>query len=75
MTEKLELTNVELKVLKTERRKKSSDPKRVEELKQKINNVEYLDAAISRIAQILSNELLGIPQGGAYDERQCEGRK
>jgi anti-sigma28 factor (negative regulator of flagellin synthesis) len=57
-----------------ERRRKSSNPSRVEELKKKINNEEYLNGAIQRIAQVLSNELLGIPQGGAYDERQWEGR-
>jgi hypothetical protein len=61
--------------VQTERRRKSSDPARVAELKQKINNEEYLYGAMFRIAQVLSNEILGIPQGGAYDERQWEGRK
>jgi hypothetical protein len=57
----------------TERRRKASDPERVAELKQKINNEEYLYGAMHRIAQVLSNEILGIPQGGAYGERQWEG--
>jgi hypothetical protein len=58
-----------------ERRRKSSNPERVAELKKKINNEEYLYGAIFRIAQVLSNELLGIPQGGAHDERQWEGAR
>ncbi|GHU42083.1 hypothetical protein FACS1894190_10970 [Spirochaetia bacterium] len=61
--------------LDSEKRRKSGDPIRVAELKQKINNEDYLYGAIFRIAQVLSNEILGIPQGGAYDERQWEGRK
>ena len=61
--------------INAEKRKKTGDPLRVAELKQKINNKEYMYGAIFRIAQVLSNEILGIPQGGAYDERQWEGRK
>jgi hypothetical protein len=53
-----------------ERRRKVSDPNRVLELKAKINNEEYLYGAIFRIAQVLSNEIMGIPQGGTNDERQ-----
>ncbi|GMO41283.1 MAG: hypothetical protein Ta2F_17210 [Termitinemataceae bacterium] len=60
--------------IRGERRKKASDPARVEELKKKINNEEYLNGAVARIAQVLSNQMLGIPQGGAYDERQWEGK-
>ncbi|GMO36369.1 MAG: hypothetical protein Ta2F_12300 [Termitinemataceae bacterium] len=56
-----------------ERRKKASNPSRVEELKKKINNEEYVKDAILRIAQVLSNEMLGISQG-VNDERQWEGR-
>ncbi|HOV62607.1 MAG TPA: hypothetical protein PLG43_01835 [Spirochaetia bacterium] len=37
---------------------KQTDPKRIEELKKKINNPVYLEAAIRRIAQTLTNELL-----------------
>jgi hypothetical protein len=57
----------------SERRKRASGPARVAELKQKINNEDYLYGAISRIAQVLSNELLGIPQGVDNDERKWEG--
>ncbi|GHV83399.1 hypothetical protein AGMMS50212_07390 [Spirochaetia bacterium] len=60
--------------IQAERRRKTTDPLRVAELKEKINNEDYLYGAMLRIAQVLSNEILGIPQGGAYDERQWEGR-
>jgi len=33
-------------------------------LKQKINDEDYLYEAIQRIAQVLSNEITGIPGGG-----------
>jgi hypothetical protein len=41
---------------------------RIEQLRKKIDNKEYLHGAIQRIAQILSNEILDIPQGGPYNE-------
>jgi hypothetical protein len=59
----------------TQKRKKTPDPIRIEKLKQAINNKEYLSGAIYHIAQILSNEILGIQEGGNYDERKLEGRK
>ena len=37
---------------------KQTDPKKIEELKKKINNPAYLETAIRRIAQTLTNELL-----------------
>jgi hypothetical protein len=43
---------------------------KLEVLRQKINNEEYLHEAIQRIALIISNELLDIPQGGRSYERQ-----
>jgi hypothetical protein len=43
---------------------------RIAILRQKIDNEDYLLEAIQRIAQILSNELLDIPQGGALYERK-----
>jgi hypothetical protein len=60
--------------LHSEKRRKASDPARVAELKEKINNRDYLEGAILRIAQVLSNEILGIPQGGDNCERKSEGR-
>jgi hypothetical protein len=51
-------------------RKKASGPERVAELKKKINNEDYLNGAILRIAQVLSNDIVGIPQGGEHEERQ-----
>jgi hypothetical protein len=48
---------------------------RLKSLRKKINNEEYLNGAIQRIAHILSNELLDTSQGGLYYERQRKGRK
>jgi hypothetical protein len=48
---------------------------RIEQLRKKIDNDDYLYEAIQRIAQILSNEILDIPQGGIFYERQRKGRK
>jgi hypothetical protein len=42
----------------------------LEQLRDKINNQDYLYEAIQRIALILSNELLDISQGGVYNERK-----
>ncbi len=39
---------------------KKSDPVKLKELKEKINDEEYLTLAIQRIAMLLSSELLGI---------------
>ena len=59
--------------LQPERRKKSADPSKIDELKKKINNEAYLQSAIFRLAQVVSNEYVGIGQGGMYDERKWEG--
>jgi hypothetical protein len=48
---------------------------RIAILKQKIDNEDYLNEAIQRIAQVLSNEILELPHGGSYHERQRKGRK
>jgi hypothetical protein len=47
---------------------------RIAILRQKIDNEDYLNEAIQRIAQVLSNEILELPQGGSYYE-QRKGRK
>lgn len=39
---------------------KPRNPKRINDLKDKINNQAYLDKAISRIAILLSEEILGL---------------
>jgi hypothetical protein len=46
----------------------------VEALRNKINDESYLAGAIQRIALILSNELLNIPQRGFFYERQRKRR-
>ena len=56
--------------LEERKRNKASNAARIEELKQKINSEDYLNGAILRIAQVVSNEIMGLPQGGMQDERQ-----
>ena len=48
---------------------------KLEVLRRKINNEEYLHEAIQRIALIISNELLDLPQGGRSYERQRKSRQ
>jgi hypothetical protein len=43
---------------------------KLEQLRSKINNKDYLYEAIQRIALILSNELLDISRGGIYHEQR-----
>ncbi len=45
------------------------DPHNIEELKQLIDNEDYLRAAITRIAQVLSDELLELSNFGEPHER------
>jgi hypothetical protein len=44
-------------------------------LRAKVNSEDYLFEAIQRLAQIMSNEILGIPHGGMLYERQRKRRK
>ena len=48
---------------------------RLELLRMKINNEDYLHEAIHRIALIISNELLDLPRGGRSYERQRKSRQ
>ena len=48
---------------------------RVEQLRRRINDEDYLCAAIQRLAMVLSNELIDMSQGGRYNERQRKGRR
>jgi hypothetical protein len=48
---------------------------RIEILREKIDNTDYLCEAIQRIAQTLSNEILDLPQGGLNYERQWKRRQ
>jgi hypothetical protein len=48
---------------------------RLEIIRQKINNEDYLHEAIQRIALIISNELLDLPQGGRTYEQQRKSRQ
>ena len=53
----------------------SSGLTRLEVLRSKINNDDYLHEAIHRIALIISNGLLDLPQGGRSYERQRKSRQ
>ena len=49
---------------------------RIEQLRKRINDKDYLYAAIQRIALVLSNELIDMSQaGGNYYERQRKRRR
>ena len=48
---------------------------KLEVLRSKINSEDYLHEAIHRIALIISNELLDLPQGGKPYERQRKSRQ
>ena len=48
---------------------------KLEVLRLKINNEDYLHEAIQRIALIISNELLDLPRGGRLYEQQRKSRQ
>jgi hypothetical protein len=48
---------------------------KLEVLRKKINNEDYLHVAIQRIALIISNEILDLPQGGRSYEQQRKSRQ
>ena len=48
---------------------------KLEVLRQKISSEDYIYEAIQRIALIISNELLDLPQGGRSYERQRKSRQ
>ena len=49
---------------------------RIEQLRERINDKDYLYAAIQRIAMVLSNELMDMsPGGGSNYERQRKRRR
>ena len=54
---------------------KASELSKLEVLRLKINNEDYLHEAIQRIALIISNELLDLPRGGRLYERQRKNRQ
>jgi hypothetical protein len=49
--------------------------KKLELLRQRINEEDYLHAAIQRLAHVLSNELMEISMEGGSHERQRKKRK
>jgi hypothetical protein len=48
---------------------------RIEILREKIDNEDYLYEAIQRIAQVISDDVLERPLGGRYHERQRKERE
>ena len=48
---------------------------KLDQLRENINDEDYLYAAIQRIAMVLSNELMEITRKGAYHERQRKRRR
>ena len=48
---------------------------RLETLRRRINDEDYLHAAIQRLALVLSKELMDMTQEGARHERQRKRRK
>jgi hypothetical protein len=49
--------------------------KKLEALRQRINDENYLRAAIQRLALVMSNELMEISSEGGRNERQRKRRK
>ena len=49
--------------------------KRLEVLRHRINDENYLNAAIQRLALVLSNELMELNREGTRHERQRKKRK
>ena len=48
---------------------------RLEQLRKRINDKDYMYAAIQRIALVLSNELMDMSPGGSYNERQWQRKR
>ena len=48
---------------------------KVEQLRRRINDQDYLYAAVQRLALVLSNELMEMTQEGVRHERQRKRRK
>ena len=57
-------------------KEEASGLSKLEVLREKINNEDYLHEAIQRIALIISNELLDLPRGGrSYEQQQRKSRQ
>jgi len=48
---------------------------RLELIRRRINDEDYLRAAIQRLALVLSNEIIDVTQEGGCNERQRKRRK
>jgi hypothetical protein len=68
------MITVSREVSRRKRSKKGLGISELEALRAKINNEEYVQEAIQRIALIISNERLAIPQGGNHEQRRKRRR-
>jgi hypothetical protein len=53
----------------------SNSDSRLELIRRRINDEDYLRAAIQRLALVLSNEIIDVTQEGGRNERQRKRRK
>jgi hypothetical protein len=53
----------------------SNSDSRLELIRRRINDEDYLHAAIQRLALVLSNEIIDVTQEGGHNERQRKRRK
>jgi len=58
--------NTARKTVRTKKKRLGADD--LELLRSKINDQDYLYGAIDRLAMVLCNEILNLPQGGTYGE-------
>lgn len=69
------MMKVSRKIALTQCVEEASGLTKLEFLRLKINSDAYLHEAIQRIALVISNELLDIPQGGGAYDRQRKSRQ
>ena len=69
------MMKVSRKIALTQRVEEGSGMTKLEFLRLKVNSDAYLHEAIQRIALVISNELLDIPQGGGAYDRQRKSRQ
>ena len=72
--EKLTMERISMRKIPMEMLMGETGLSKLEVLREKINNEDYLHEAIQRIALIISNELLDLPSGGRPYEQQRKSR-
>ena len=74
LTQKTSLEKMPMKKIPMEIPMGETGLSKLEVLREKINNEDYLHEAIQRIALIISNELLDLSSGGRPYEQQRKSR-